>query len=61
MKVIAHDGRPTDRGKHIARYVSMDELFARSDVICLHCPLFPETTGIINKANIAKKISYPWF
>ena len=54
MKVIAHDSHPTDRGKQIARYVSLDELFARSDVICLHCPLFPETAGIINKANIAK-------
>jgi glycerate dehydrogenase len=36
------------------KYVSLDELFARSDVISLHCPLFESTTGIINKANIAK-------
>ena len=32
----------------------LDELFARSDVIFLHCPLFPSTEGIINKDNIAK-------
>jgi glycerate dehydrogenase len=54
MKVLAYDGYPNDAGKRIAEYVSLDELFARSDVICLHCPLFPETTGMINKANIAK-------
>jgi glycerate dehydrogenase len=54
MKVMAHDSKPSERGRQIARYVSLDELFARSDVICLHCPLFPETAGIINKATIAK-------
>lgn len=37
------------------RYASeLDELFALSDVISLHCPLFPETEGLINKRNIAK-------
>ncbi|MDR3161752.1 MAG: D-2-hydroxyacid dehydrogenase [Spirochaetaceae bacterium] len=54
MKVIAHDNSSNERGKQIADYVSLDELFARSDVICLHCPLFPETAGIVNKATIAK-------
>ena len=38
----------------MAEYVELDELFARSDVIFLHCPLFPETEGIINRENIAK-------
>lgn len=37
------------------RYAAdLDELFARSDVISLHCPLFPETEGLICKENIAK-------
>lgn len=36
------------------KYVELDELFAKSDVIALHCPLFPSTQGIINKDNIAK-------
>lgn len=35
-------------------YVTLDELLARSDVISLHCPLLPETKGIINKDTIAK-------
>jgi len=54
MKVIAHDSVTTDSGRQIAEYVSLDKLLAGSDVIALHCPLFPETQGIINKANIAK-------
>jgi len=36
------------------RYAELEELFARSDVISLHCPLFPETEGIINKDTIAR-------
>ena len=35
-------------------YVSLDELFAQSDVLGLQMPLFPFNTGIINKENIAK-------
>ena len=31
-----------------------DELFARADVVVLHCPLFPETNGLINKKTIAR-------
>lgn len=54
MKVIAYDNYPNDAGKAIAEYVTLDELLAKSDVIAVHCPLFPETQGIINKTNIAK-------
>lgn len=35
-------------------YVDRDTLFAKSDIIVLHCPLFPDTEGIINKNSIAK-------
>ncbi len=38
----------------MSTYVELDELFAKSDFIFLHCPLFPSTEGIINKDNIAK-------
>jgi glycerate dehydrogenase len=54
MKVIAFDETPSEAGKRIAEYVGLEELFAASDVIALHCPLFPSTQGIINKENIAK-------
>ncbi len=53
MDVIAHDDYQSEAGKAIATYVSLDELFARSDVIALHCPLFPSTQGLVNKKTIA--------
>lgn len=36
------------------KYVPLDELLNKSDVIFLHCPLFESTKGIINKDTIAK-------
>ena len=54
MKVIAYDAFQSESGKQVAEYVDLDTLLAQSDVIFLHCPLFPETEGIINKDNIAK-------
>ena len=36
------------------RFVSLDELAAESDIISLHCPLTPETTGLINEKFISK-------
>ena len=54
MKVLAFDNYPNEAGKEIAEYVSLDELYAKSDVISLHCPLFPSTEGMINKESIAK-------
>lgn len=54
VRVIAYDKFPSEKGKEVAEYVSLDELFAQSDFIFLHCPLFPEVAGLINKDNIAK-------
>ncbi len=54
MKVLACDSNQNDEGRALAEYVELDELLGRSDVIFLHCPLFPETEGIINKDTIAK-------
>lgn len=54
MKVLAYDTHESEEGKKLAEYVGLDELLARSDVIFLHCPLFPQTENIINRENIAK-------
>lgn len=54
MRVIAADSVKTQAGAEAAEYVELDTLLAESDVIALHCPLFPETEGIINKTTIAK-------
>ena len=35
-------------------YVERDELFARADYLTFHCPLTPETTGVLCAENIAK-------
>ena len=34
--------------------MDLDTLLAQSDVVSLHCPLFPETQGMINRERIAK-------
>ncbi|ADK81684.1 D-2-hydroxyacid dehydrogenase [Sediminispirochaeta smaragdinae] len=54
MKVIAYDSFPNASGEQVVSYVDLDTLLAQSDVVVLHCPLFAETEGIINKVNIAK-------
>ena len=54
MKILAYDNFPNEIGRAIAEYADLNTLLASSDVIALHCPLFPETQGIINKNTIAK-------
>ena len=55
MRVIVNDKAQSDSGRVIAdAYVDRDELFAQSDVIFLHCPLFPDTEGMINRESIAR-------
>lgn len=54
MNVIAYDEYPNESGREPADYVSLDVLLAQSDVIALHCPLFPSTEGIVNRDTIAK-------
>ena len=54
MKVITYNRSESEEGRKIADYVDLDTLFTQSDIISLHCPLFPETEKIINTANIAK-------
>lgn len=54
MRVLANDKFESETGKTVATYVDRDTLLKESDVIFLHCPLFPDTEGIINKENIAK-------
>lgn len=52
MEVIAYDPFPIpDSG---ICYVSKEELFTRSDVISLHCPLTNDTKHMINGDSIAR-------
>lgn len=54
VHVLAYSRSERAEGRALADYVPLDTLFQKSDVIFLHCPLTPETDGIINAANIAK-------
>lgn len=54
MRIIAYNRSQCESGRALAEYVDLDTLLATADVISLHCPLFPETQGIINRNSIAK-------
>lgn len=51
MEVLAYHPRRNLSGKP---YVELDTLLERSDILSLHCPLFPETQHLINRETIAK-------
>lgn len=52
MNILAYDPYPNPNLD--VKYVNLDELLEKSDVITLHCPLTKETKHIINKQSIAK-------
>jgi glycerate dehydrogenase len=54
MKVLAYSRSRKSEGEAIGTYVDLDTLLAHSDIISMHCPLFPETTHLINKDTLAK-------
>ena len=54
VRVLAYSRTERTEGRTLADYVPLDELLAQSDFIFLHCPLTPETEGIVNATNIAK-------
>lgn len=55
MKVLAFDSyQDKALESESLQYAELETLFAQSDVISLHCPLFESTQGIINKDSIAK-------
>ena len=56
MRVLAYDLYPDrDFAKETGiEYTSLDEIYRKSDIISLHCPLNKETEHMINKDAIAK-------
>lgn len=55
MKVLATTNSPTHSlVNQNMKYVELDELLEKSDVISLHCPLLKSTEGMINKDTISK-------
>jgi len=55
MRVIAHDfvqQNPPDYEGF--RWAPLDDLVAESDVVSLHCPLFAENKGMVNRERLAR-------
>ncbi len=53
MNLLAYDANAAALAS-VKEAVDLPTLLAESDVVSLHCPLFPETVGMINKETIAR-------
>lgn len=54
-KVLGYDINRSDEIKKLGvKYCELDELYAKSDIVSLHCPLTPQTHHIINSTSIKK-------
>lgn len=56
MRVLAYDLYPDEAfaAQYGVTYVSLDELYAQSDIISLHCPLTESTRFLINRQSISR-------
>lgn len=57
MSILYHSPRPVDPTALAgipARGCSLDRLLAESDIVSLHCPATPETTGLIDARRLAR-------
>ncbi|MHA6250833.1 D-2-hydroxyacid dehydrogenase [Oceanobacillus sp. CAU 1775] len=55
MKILAHNRtREKVIETETVKYATLDELYEKSDVVVLHCPLTDENEGMINKDSIGK-------
>jgi len=54
-QVVAYDPFPNiELESKGVKFVKLEELFTKSDIISLHCPLTPETKHIVNEIALAK-------
>ena len=60
MKVIAYDVVTPSSMPEGCQFVDLEDVFQRSDVVSLHCPLTPQTKNIVNKQrlSIMKKTAF---
>lgn len=52
MRVIAAGRTPGGKVPQGVHTVTVDELFRESDVVSLHCPLTPETAGLVSRKRL---------
>ena len=53
-KILLYDVYENEACRALGRYVPLDELFAGSDIVTLHCPLTPHTQHLINEDSLAR-------
>jgi glycerate dehydrogenase len=55
MNVLAASRTQTDQsGRKNFQWTTIDKLLEEADVVSLHCPLTPETKGLINQNKLAR-------
>lgn len=53
MKLLATTGHPPAATDPPVEFVALDDLFARADVVSLHCPLTEKTARLVNQHRLA--------
>jgi glycerate dehydrogenase len=55
MNVIAFSRHETDESyRKNFRWAELNEVLAQADIVSIHCPLLPETKGLINAASLKR-------
>jgi glycerate dehydrogenase len=55
MKIIGNKRHPDDQSvRKNFRWAAIDELLEQSDVVSMHCPLMPETEGLLNRDSLKR-------
>lgn len=54
MDVIVTTGKPSAHQTDGERWATLDEVFAQSDIISLHCPLNASTNGMVHAGRVAR-------
>ncbi len=55
MNIIGSSRTQTDQSHRINfKWAQVPQLLEKSDVVSIHCPLFPETKGLINKESLRR-------
>jgi glycerate dehydrogenase len=54
MKILAHSRSQSAQATFPFQWASREEILAESDFVSLHCPLTPQTQGMISAASLAK-------
>lgn len=54
MDVVVNSGRPRSEEFKVERWATVDEIFAQSHIVSLHCPLDASTKGMVHARRLAR-------